>query len=386
MKKVRAILLIIMVFASLLLSGCWDYYEINNLAIVTGLAVDKLSDGTGYNTTVEVVDLRGGGKETKIQSKRIESKGSTIQEAVNNIVKVSAKRLYGSHLVIVIISQDVARQGILPLIDSILRGYQPRLSIHLLISKVKTAKELLSQQSITTDIRSIEMEEMISSENQTLSKAPRVDVRDFINDLSGVGISATLPTVGIVLNENEKTSELSGTAIFKRDKFVGLLNEEDTKYFLFVKNQVNGAYIPIYNKSRDSSKDATVQVISNKTKVTPVYTNGKLKIIINVNTKIRITELEVSENFMSEKGLDLIKKEIQETIKTNINNVINKVKDEFDSDIFGFGRTIKREMPSVWNNIASDWKDIFKNVPVNVNVKIDILGSGLAAKPIKIGD
>ena len=38
MKKLLIIPLI------LLLTGCWNYYELNNLAICTGIAIDKIED------------------------------------------------------------------------------------------------------------------------------------------------------------------------------------------------------------------------------------------------------------------------------------------------------------------------------------------------------
>lgn len=387
MKNVRTLLFIVAVIVNMtILTSCWDYTEINQHAIVTGVAIDKGSDGHGYSITVEVVDLRGAVKEAKIQSKSIESQGKTLQDAFRNVIKVSGKTLYWSHVEIIIIGKNIAKHGVLPIIDMIHRQYQPRLSIHILISKEETAREMLSQQSITTDIRSIEMSEMINSEKRVISKAPHVDVRNFINDLSGDGISATLPMVGIVLNEGQKTSEISGTAIFKGDKFIGTLNEEDTKFLLFVKNQVKGGVLVLNENLTDFDKDVTFDIKGNKTKVTPVYTGGKLAMRIEVNTKVALGELGVSENLIDEKGRPLLKIEVEKTLKTNIEKVINKVKAEYDSDIFGFGGIVKREMPSLWKSINTNWGSIFRGLPVNITVNVEIINSGLAYKPIKEGD
>lgn len=386
MKTIRVLLFITTFIANIIiLTGCWDYSEVNEHAVVTGVAVDKRADGDGYSITVEVVDLRGKGKETGLESKRIESQGSNLGDAFRNLVKVSGKKMYWSHAEIVIIGKEAARHGILPVIDVIHRQYQPRLYMHILVSKEQTAKELLSQQSITTEIRAMEMREMINSEKQVLSKAPHVDVRNFINDLGGEGISAVLPTVGIVLNEGQKTSELSGTAIFKGDKLIGMLNEEDTKFLLMVKNEVKGGLLMLSEKL-EGYEEVALDIKDNKTKVTPVYVNGKISMSIEVNTKLSIGELGISEDLIDEKGREKLKIEAEKTLKTNIENVINKAKSEYDADIFGFGSIVKREMPSLWKSMDSNWSTLYTTVPVNVAVTVEIISSGLSSKPIKVGD
>lgn len=387
MKKIRAIFLILFVLGNIVpLSGCWNYREINKLSIVSGVAIDKSSDGEQYLMTAEIIDLRGGGKESKIQSKRVEMEGKTLFDAARNAIKVSSRKLYWSHAEIFIISQDVAREGILPVVDYITRGADRRLTVHILISKEKTAKELLSQQSITTDIRAFEMEEMINTERRSLSKVPQVDVRNFVNALTGEGISATLPAAGIVISEGVPTSELAGTAIFDKDKLVDFLNEEDTKYFLFVKNQIKGGALPVNINSSDLHDGITLEIYKNKTKVKPVYLNGKLTMNIDVDTEVSLEELEVSNNLINEKGREILKRNAEKTLKSGIESVINKVKEDFSVDIFGFGNTVQREMPALWKSIAADWNKTFRDLDVNVNVNIDIRSSGLTSKPIKVGD
>lgn len=386
MKKARAALFILILSEFLMLSGCWDYNEINELAIVNGLAVDKDKDGSGYSITVEIVDLRGAGKEAKIQSKKIESEGKTFDDALRNVVKVSAKKLYWSHAEIVIISQEVAKQGILPVLDLVNRLYQARLTINILVSKSQKARELLSQQSITTDIRSIELRQMIDTENRILSKAPHVDVRGFINDLAGEGVSATLPMVGIIMNEGRQTSELSGTAIFRADKFIGALSEEDTKFMLFVKNKVKGGLLLLHENMDGYGDEVSLNIKENNTKVTPVFTDGKLTMNVNVDTKVGLSELGVEKNYIEKNGREMLKTEVEKTIKTNIENVINKVKSDYNADIFGFGSTVMREMPTLWKRIGPDWHNIFRKLPVNVRVEVEIKTSGLSSKPVKIGD
>lgn len=387
MKKIRALSLILIVLGSTIpSSGCWNYKELNDLSIVSGVAIDKSSDGMQYVMTVEIIDLRGGGRETKVQSKRVEAEGKTLFDAARNVIKVSSKKLYWTHAEVFIISQDVAKEGVLPIVDYITRGSDRRLTIHILISREKTAKELLSQQSVTTDIRAFEMEKMIETDKRSLSKVPHVDVRNFINALTGEGISATLPTVSIISNDGVPTSEVSGTALFSKDKLVGFLDEEDTKYLLFVKNQIKGGALPLSGDSVDLHDGITLEIYKNETKVKPVYVNGRLVMNVDIDTEVSLEELEASNNLIDEKGRGILKENAERTLKSNILNVIHKVKKEFKVDIFGFGSAVQREMPELWKSMAADWNKTFRDLDVSVNVNINVRSSGLALKPIQIGD
>lgn len=380
------VLIIFILVCSAILEGCWDYREVNDLGIISGMAIDKSNDGKGYLLTVELVDLRGAGRENKIQSKRVQSEGKSVLDSIRNIIKLSGKRLYWSHADIVILSEAVAREGILPIVDVYHRVRETRLPSHILISKKKTARELFSQQSITTEIRSEEMRKMIIADKAYLGKSPHVDIRDFINMLSGEGQAPILAAVGTASSEGLVTSELSGTAIFKSDKLVGYLGEEDTKYLLFVKNQIHDAILPLNENSESVYNGTTLEVIENKTKVKPVISNGKISMNIDINTVVSLDELSVNENLIDEKGREKLKNEAEKILKSNVENVITKVKEEYGLDIFGFGNTIKRDMPAQWKTLSSNWSREFKDLDVNVNVKIKIRESGISLKPIKVGE
>src|SRR4051812_9098565 len=113
--KVTIKLIIFIAFLSniTILSGCWNYREIESLAIVSGVAIDKGNTEGNYHVTFELVSFKGGGRETKIESKRIEAEGNTLFDAGRNAIKISAKKLFWSHAGVAIISQDIARESII---------------------------------------------------------------------------------------------------------------------------------------------------------------------------------------------------------------------------------------------------------------------------------
>ncbi len=381
----KYILILLIISNILLLSGCWNYREVERLAIVSGLAVDKDENSGEFLLITELVDVKETMGKTTLTSKKIDSRGKTILDAIRNMIKISGKKLYFSHTKVVIISQDVARENIIPIVDWISRDHEPRIDLDLLISREKTAKELLSQQSVTTDIRALEMSFMLDA-NKSLSKSPKVGTYEFINALEAEGISPTLPTIGITTIENKETSELSGTAVFKKEKLVGFLDEEESKYLLFIRDKIKGGLLSIDMSENNPKDKVTLEIFKNKTKIKPVYSGENISMNIIIKTEVSIEENDTSINNIDENGRAKLKNESEKYLEKQINNLIKKVQNEFDSDIFGFGAKIKAEMPYLWKTIKDDWDDIFKDLDVVVNAQIDIRNSGITSKPIEVGD
>lgn len=385
MKKTAALLIFInMTLIIMMLTGCWNYREIDKLSIVAGLAIDK-GENNSYQVTVEVVDLKSEGKNVKTSSKRIQIEGETIFDSLRNMIKVSGKKLYFSHVKIVIISKEVATEGIANVIDLLMRDSESRLTLHVLISKENRAAELLSQQSIISEIRSFEMDYMIKSQNN-ISKSPKVSIKELINSLAGEGISAALPAVGLTENEGVATSELSGTAVLKKDKLVGFLDGDETMDYLLVINKVKGGII--VDKKPPGVKEANIsfEIFNSKTKVKPEYKDGKLSMNISVESDVSIGELGTTKDFINDKELIKLKKDIENKMENSIKELIEKVQNKYDADIFGFGLKVKQNMPDVWRRIKDNWDQEFLDININVNVKLNIRNTGLMQKPLKVGD
>lgn len=88
MKKHMIVLLIL----SLLLSGCWDSRELNEIAITLALGVDKVEDE--YQITVQVVvpaevSMKTGSGRSTVTL--FQSNGKTVYEAFRKMTKDSPR-------------------------------------------------------------------------------------------------------------------------------------------------------------------------------------------------------------------------------------------------------------------------------------------------------
>jgi len=387
MSKLRVILICTLIATvSLFPSGCWNYREINFLTMVAGIAVDKLPDGR-FLVTFESVDPAGG-KESKVAPKIIQSEGSTLFDAIRNAVKISGKKLYFSHTKVVIVSQEIAKSGISPVLDWVTRDAEPRLELYLMVSKGKTANEILdSKEASAKSIRSYEIYNILKTQS-SVAKSTNIPVYRLNNTLASDGVSATVPTVEIITRGNNKGPEVSGAGILKNDKLIGFLNEEETKYLLFIINRIKTPLlIEMINLNNNVNKtpNVSLEVFKSTTKTDPQYTNGKLAININIKTEAAISEVYSGDDFVDDKNKAVLIQQSEAHLESDITKLIKRVQDDYGVDIFGFGTLVKANMPSLWKSSGADWNKIFSNLEVTVASEIKIRNEGIQGKPIRIG-
>lgn len=384
MKK-RLLLFIGIIIPMTILSGCWNYTEIDKIAIVSGVAIDKGREGNKFMITAEIVEIQGSLTQGNVKARRIQAEGETLFDAIRNILRISAKKLYWNHTKAVVLSQEVAKEDLIHILDFLSRDNQTRLTLNLFVSREKTAWELFEQQSITTDIRGFEMDYMLIS-NNNLSKSGAMDMIELIDTISSEGISPYLPSIGITLNDGKKTSELNGIAVFQKDKLLGFLDGSDTKFFLFAKDRIKGGVLMISPEESHQDHKVTLEILNNTTKIRPVYLDEKLTMKINIHTEVVIGENDFLIDYINREGRSQLKAAAEQQLKEDVQNVIHKIQKDFGSDILGFGRIIKAYHPSLWKNIKYQWDELFKTVAVDVHVELDIIGSGINSTPIRVGE
>lgn len=386
MKSSKIFLMLCIVLSiGICLCGCWNYTDIEKFAIVSGFAIDKNEQGDKYVVTVEVVNFEMSGKEAKQTSNYVESEGRTIFDAIRNVINLTGKKLYWAHARILIINQDMAKEGITPILDFISRDPEMRESMYVLVSIEKTAKEVLKQEMLISQTSSANIEYMVTGQKK-LGKAPQMQVYKIVALLGEKGVSFSLPVIGLEQNSGKRTSVLLGTAIFKSDKLVGYLDSEETKYFLFAINKINKGILALKEDASNKVDDITLEIFKSKTKTKSLYIDNKLKINLDIKTEVAIGEVGTTTDYINEKNRKKLKKDADKFLKTSVENVIKKVQKEFDSDIFGFGMFIREDHPSIWKIVERDWDKLFKELDVTVDVDISLKNSGLLSKTLKKGD
>ena len=122
-----------------LVTGCWDSREINDLSLITSAAVDTGKDKKfavtfqWFNPTASSNGKGTTPSQTPVSSYTLE--GNSITEAESELRKLSARIPNYSHLQVFVIGNELAKKGIKEVLDRFGKEAQLRRSKYLLSRK-----------------------------------------------------------------------------------------------------------------------------------------------------------------------------------------------------------------------------------------------------------
>jgi len=383
MKKKMVSIIFIIVICPLILCGCWNYREIDTLAIVAGMAIDKDIATNKYVLTTEIITTQSQGVSSIISSQIFTTESDSIFNAVRDMIEKTGLRLFWSDAKVVIVSESLAREGIIPALDWTNRSNFVRPDMWLLIAKGNTASEILKTKVKLNEVTSFHLDDALNSW-KVLSKFTNSMVWSFIDGLSSPMKSEAVTTVENRPSDGTIIPLIEGCAIFKSDKLVGYINGNETLYMLMIKNKIKQGLITLINVS-GSNTNVTLELNDNRTKLTPIYNNGLVSMVIDVYPSISIHEIQGTKDFMKEENLEELQIEAEKKIGSQIQNLISKLQKNYDSDVLGFGEIFNEQKPKVSKDYNKNGKDIFKDIKTIVKVHVEIKGSNKTIKPINIG-
>jgi spore germination protein KC len=375
---------VILAFVSLIflisVTGCWNYSEVEEIAIVAGVAIDKGESEGDLAVTVEIVDTKEGPKSSQAGFKVLTLSGQTIFDVVRGMISITGEKLFWSHSKAIVISEELAREGVIKVIDWYNRDTETRSDVYIFVSKEKTAQEVISLSSLTDSILAYELAQQMRTEKNT-STAPVVEIFDFVDKLETSGEYAIAPLIYIYEQNKIKNARVSGTAIFNKDKMVGTISGEETKFMLFVRDEIQGGVLPLNDKK---GKPAfSLEILSNRTKVKPVWNDGKLQMQINTVTQVGLDEVMAPKEFNDIDSKKVLEERAGKELQQRILSVIHRVQKDYHADIFGFGELMHERMPEDWKKIKQNWGQEFTQLDVVVNSKVMIKISGQTSRSIQ---
>lgn len=364
----------------LLVSGCWDRVEINDLGLINATAYDATPDG-GIQYSIQVLIPAGGGDSGKGSSGGQQKKSFVVETAVGmdpgdaekNIQKKFPRRLFRGHRRVIIIGEDLARKGLDLMLDSIGRDPQNRLRTNVLVAKGKKGIDILKMDYPLERIPSEAMREMV-----TIGIEVNANIRDLLIAASGEGTQPIAVAIGP--GEDEKSFKPLGIALFKDMKLAGYINTEETDSYLLTVGRYRKGIIATKIPKNDGV--IRVNIKSAKTKISPEIKGNKPCISIKIKGEGSIYGNSTKLDLAVPIYIELAQKEIQEKIKKQVESTIKKVQKEYGTDIFGFGSYFMQFKPKEWKKLENKWNEIFPTLKVSVSVDFKIKTSGMSGPPL----
>ncbi len=388
--KYKILISLILMF---LLTGCWNYRELNEIAVCTGIAIDK--DDKNYVVSVLIANSKKpevSSKEGEAQSSIYVGSGETITSALEIIDTKIPKELYLAHLDTVVISKDVAKEGVYKTIDFLLRNPNSRRQFYVVVSKEKKANDILKILSPLESFPSENIATNIQSSLQVESSIIEIKYNEYLKTLLEDGIEPVLTSVSVIGNttagekiENIEESEadtyikLDNAAIFRDDKFISFASTNETIAINMLTNR--SKYTSLNFKCGSSYFVIQISYIKTKPKVKVV--DDKIEYTFDVVTNASVGEDNCNMDLTNPKVIDNLTNQTVRQLHTILSESINAFKYEYKSDVLGLGQILYRNNPKYFNQVKDKWDSIYPNVKVNLNIKVKLKTKGAAENTVR---
>ena len=381
MKKVFIIVLTL--FILLLSSGCYNYKEINEMAIVSSIGIDKDDKNDKYIVSAQIMNSKESEDSEDSQIIVYTKEGDTIHEALRNITLESPRKLYGNHLSKIVLSEEVAKEGIDNVLDTFNRLSEVRNEFIITVVKDNKASDVLKVLTSTETIPAeyVKLSLKIADETSGLTYTTKLD--EFISLYLKKGIDPVVPVLkidkkskkGTTIDNITTTDPMSkivieNLAVTNKGKLETYLKSEEVIGYNFLRNQIQKMIIPV--KCDDKNNYASIAVLKNKTKSNTSKKENKYIVNFDINSEAIITEYNCESNLKNEKVIEKLEKDTEKKINRYIKKSLDKQK-ETKGKFLGLERLIYLDYPKYKNEDYS----------VKYNVKVNLVRKGEIRNSIK---
>lgn len=333
MKKI-----ILFIICMIFITGCADYQELSEINIVNGIAVDYKDDE--YIVNFEIIKNEASENSSKITSQIVSAKGENVALAFNEAIKDSNKTAYFKHVTLLVVSEELAKEGIGELVDYMLRDVKMSTTFFTVVTK---DPEELFKIKVDNDTVSNYIVDSISSNLDSVG-LNNIDIiaSEILNKRKDIG----LPYI-----EPDKTNKLvlHDIAYFHEDKMKGIIDEK--------------IYNLLYLKKTDldfESNDNVVKIFEKNIS----YDVLKNKVIIKIDGKATIKAINKDINLKERNSYEEIESEISAEIKKEVLEFLEETLSE------------ESDLTSIKDLYYKKYKKERDNVPYEVQVNVKIAKNG----------
>ena len=382
-KRICYLLLILSV--PLLITGCWDRKELEGRAIVRLIAIDK-TENNEIKFSVQIVrtsdsqaSSNDGGSEDAKSSVVMSASGDTVFDAIRNLVLKSGRKLYYPHNTAIIFGNEMAKDGILRVLDLFNRDAEMRPLTWIAVTPGEAA-DILDAQPTLESLSAKQIDLMLRDYGAS-SKTVATSLLDTMKQLAYDSPGAVLSNIELDPKSPNKTLLLNGAAVFQRDKLIGKLDPLETRGYLWIQGKVKSGII-MFPCPGEENDMISMEVKRAKGKIEPEISEGKVKFTITVNMVSRLAEQACLTDLSNPEKLMELKESQSEVIEKEIRSVVDKAQGKYGVDILGLGSELSRKYPKEWKTLKDNWAEEFPKAEVTIVVNANISDIGLVKKPL----
>ncbi len=341
----------------LMLSGCYDYVEIDDLVIISGMLIDY--DDNKYEITSQVIENDG---ETKI--KVFTTTCDSIDKCIYEISKLSNKDIFISHLKTIILTKNTITSNV-DYYDYFLREPKSKMNFNVYYVDDEYKDEILNMYKENNG-SAFYIKDLIEFNNKIFSSSTPLSFLDLIYKKVEYGIEPIYPNLKIKNNNNEKIIYLENIVTFNDKKEMITLDDKEGIFYNILTNKLNKSLITIPCDKNFFS----IEIINSKTKF-----NWDNVFNINISIEGKLSTYTCQYNLDDPNTIKKLSTLTSEYVNDNINKII-EIEKENNIDFIGIGNYIYKHNKNYFDFKNNDWYEELENIKFNIktNTIINAIG------------
>lgn len=377
------ILLIILLF----LSGCYNYQELNELAITTAVSIDYDKDSDNFKIITQVInpvkeqDAKSSNETSFINYK---SEGKSLREAVRLVLLDSPKKLYGAQIQIVILSENVINEKLPDVIDFFIREPELRSEFKLIIARDNTALEGITIQTLLDDLSSSNILDSLEKQAEEYGLTTVVTLNDLTNMYLNPYLEIILPSMNVEgdlkkgsekdnlsSTDSETSIRINTTGVFKDNNFLGYLTEEESRVLNLIRGDIKNTIINM------NIEDGFIVFEPNniETKVEATVKDNTVKITISGLAKVK--EITGMADLNSPDEVKKLQEEFNKLTEEMVSSSFESIRKKYNVDVFKFRDIYYKTDYKYFKENQDNWyEDVFPNLKLEVKSEVKLYEKG----------
>lgn len=388
------------VFFSILLAGCWNRREINELAIVSAVGIDR--ENGLWRLTAEIfrpltVGGEGGGGGGPVrQAWVVRGEGYTVFQAVRDMALKVPRRVYWAHCTAVVVGEAAARAGINEMLDFWDRDQELRRSTNILVCRGKAEDLIIGSQG--------SLEKTVGLEIAGLKRTARADahsritsIHEFLVALAAAGADPIATGLELKImpeppglthgggegggggKQPVHVLRLKGLALFRKDKLVGFFEPEEARGLNWAQGDMASTIINVQCPLHPTQKgdNVALELFRLGTKVEVEEKEGQPEVVVKVEAELGLADQGCPGDLTTPEHTYSLERQAATVIRNEIEAAVNKAK-SLGVDPFAFGEAIHRGQPKLWKKLEKDWPQGLKELTVKIDSRAKIRRSALS--------
>ncbi|MBE3557369.1 MAG: Ger(x)C family spore germination protein [Firmicutes bacterium] len=382
------------------LVGCWDSNEIEKRPMVLAIGIDpaqqqvhptlpgsvernpttysgpiKLSAQIAITGQIPLGPPSGQPSTGTAPVYILSGTGRNFAEAIQDIQSKLPNEIYLGQLRVIAINEQIARQGILGVLDPLRRNREVSATNWMIITKQEAA-QLIAAQPKGERVPALFVRDLLENAVKN-GRLPPHFLEEFDVLVQSEGQEASLP----YLQTDGNQISIAGLALFRSTQMVSTVDLQEMAAFSELYGLHPAGY-PFNVPTISSQGVDTIQVQARYRKTKVILRNGQPVLQLHLRFDGRLQSKTAFAPQTTTKAYEKIQEEWANGSKASMEKLLRKTKAE-KVDPFGFGETIRVQQPKLWEErfgSKARWEEAWPNMPVEISVETHLRRQGVVAQ------